>query len=563
MSVKSNKPLKEQLVNLIPKLHQIENHALSKADAHTKELYMSLLAAIAFEDRKLAQSEERFLQTLCNSVKEVDLESIKRRIDKIGDSLEESLKAIENNNLGVWLFIDALILCRLDSVITEKESKLLGSLADSLNLSRKEVGICLKLATIILSQDEAMLYELIPEVPEDFPFYALHEAYNSPWFSAKFSFAEDLAEGRELKGKYFIHKSVRLSGERELNNLDLVFSDGTSITVENESKLKITGSKLSQARIICAEKISLTLTNCNFSGGKGIYCGIESSLSISQCKFDNVRIVSDKASCIVLDDVSFENLINKRAMSLTNCMDVKIKNSMFISCGYDPKNTEKEEGGALLIRDCALSIDTCHFENCTASGDGGAISFWNSSYGIKDSKFIKCKSGLNGGAMVVHDTLKVSDELKSLFLGFVLAGNSGVGVPTAVPMSTDVHFFGCEAANFGGAVMSYTRQLCFTKCWFEKCSAPLKGGGVTIMGSDVSKSYTRFFACRFVENNAIDGNGLWMERFRCGDQPSASEDERNDIRESTFHKCTTNHDHNKNSDGRSSCLLNRQNTFTQ
>lgn len=532
MSVKSNKPLKEQLVNLIPKLHQIENHALSKADAHTKELYMSLLAAIAFEDRKLAQSEERFLQTLCNSVKEVDLESIKRRIDKIEENLEESLMAIVDNNLGVWLFIDSLILCRLDSMVTEKESELLGSLADSLNLSRKEVGLCLKLATIILSQDEAMLYEMIPEVTEGFPFFALHEAYNSPWFEAKLSFAEDLTEGRELKGKYFIHKPVRISGERELNNLDLVFADGPSITIEKDAKLKITDSKLSQARIICVEKSSLTLTNCNFSGGKGIYCGIESSLSVSQCKFDNVRIVSDKASCIELDEVSFENLIDKRAMSLTNCMNVSIKKSKFISCGYGVKNTEKEEGGALLIRDCALSIDTCHFENCTASGDGGAISFWKSLYGIKYSKFIKCKSGLNGGAMVVHDTFTLQHGYKGpepIFRSLV-EGDYGKGVP----MSTNVEYIGCTAANFGGAVMSYTRQLRFAKCLFEKCSTPNRGGGATIIGSEQNDSYTRFLECRFIENTAIEGNGLWMERF------FVYYSDRLDIDKSTFHKCTTN-----------------------
>lgn len=530
--MKDKQPLKERMDNLIPKLQQIDNHALSKADVHTKELYMNLLAAIAFEDRKVSEKEKRFLHALCNGIKDIEYNTMISGIDRIGDQLEEALKVIKKSNLEFWLFIDALILCRLDSEITDKESALLGSLADSLKLTPKEVSQCLKLATIILSQDEAMLYELIPEVPEDFPFYALHEAYNSPWFSAKFSFAEDLAEGRELKGKYFIHKSVRLSGERELKDIELVFAEGTSITVEKDAKLKITGSKLNQARIICDEKSSLTLSNCNFSGGKGIYCGIESSLSISHCKFDNVRIVSDKASCILLDEVSFEKLINKRAMSLTNCMDVKIKKSKFISCGYDPKNIEKEEGGALLIRDCALSIDTCHFENCTASGDGGAISFWKSLYGIKYSKFIKCKSGLNGGAMVVHDTFTLQHGYKGpepIFRSLV-EGDYGKGVP----MSTNVEYIGCTAANFGGAVMSYTRQLRFAKCLFEKCSTPNRGGGATIIGSEQNDSYTRFLECRFIENTAIEGNGLWMERF------FVYYSDRLDIDKSTFHKCTTN-----------------------
>ena len=530
--MKDKQPLKEQMDNLIPKLQQIDNHALSKADVHTKELYMNLLAAIAFEDRKVSEKEKRFLHALCNGIKEIEYKAMISGIDRIGDHLDEALKVIEKNNLKFWLFIDALILCRLDSEITEKESALLGSLADSLMLTHQEVGLCLKLATIILSQDEALLYELIPEVPEGFPFYALHEAYNSPWFEAKFSFAEDLAEGRELMGKYFIYKQVRISSERELNNLDLIFSEGTNITIEKEAKLKITGSKLNQARIICAEKSSLTLSNCNFSGGKGIYCGIESALTINQCKFDNVRIVSDKASEIVLDEVSFENLTDKRAMSLTNCMHVTIKKSKFISCGYDVENTEKEEGGAILLRDCAIAIDTCHFENCTASGDGGAISFWKSLYGIKDSKFIECKSGLNGGALVVHDTFLKQSGYKGSEPIFrsLLISDYGKGVPKC----TDVEFLECTAANFGGAVMSYTRQLRFSKCLFEKCSAPHRGGGATIIGSEENGSYTRFLECRFIENTAIEGNGLWMERF------FVYYDDRLDINKSTFHRCTTN-----------------------
>jgi len=234
----------------------------------------------------------------------------------------------------------------------------------------------------------------------------------------------------------------------------------------------------------------------------------------------------------VLDEVSFENLIDKRAMSLTNCMNVSIKKSKFISCGYDVKNTEKEEGGAILMKDGIIAIETCHFENCTASGDGGAISFWKSAYGIKDSKFFNCKSGLNGGAMVVHDTFTFpsGNKYSQPIFGFIFMDDYGKGVP----MSTDVEFIGCAAANFGGAVMSYTRVLRFLRCLFEKCSAPNRGGGATIIDSEENGSYTRFLECRFVENTAIEGNGLWMERF------FVFYSDRLDIDKSTFHKCTTN-----------------------
>lgn len=559
MKMKGKQPLKEQMDNLIPKLRQIDNHALSNADAHTKELYMTLLAAIAFEDRKIAKSEERYLQTLCNSVKDVDFESTQRRIDKIGDTLEESLKAIEDNKLAVWLFIDALILCRLDSAITEKESKLLGSLADSLNLTPEEVSLCLKMAAAILSQDEAMLREMIAEVPKDFPFYALHEAYTSPWFEAKFSFAEDLAEGRELKGKYFIHKPVRISGERELKDIELVFAEGTSITIGKDAKLKIAGSKLNQAEIICDKKSSLTLSGCSFSGGKGIYSGIGSSLSVSQCRFENTGIFSDKASIIDLDEVIFENFTDKRAMSLTNCRNVTLKKSKFTSCGFDPKNTEKEEGGALLIKDCAILIDTCQFENCTASGDGGAISFWNSLYGIKDSKFIQCASGLNGGAMVVHDTFQAERD-KSYPCSSIIEHKYHSGEDW--PLCIDTQFLNCSSKDSGGAVMAYQKELRFYGCRFEKCKAPKRGGAVVILGEYDGSSYlfNRIFECSFTENESLEGSGLWMEMYTCG---IWSDNYKWDINKTKFHKCTTNHDQRCYCSNPYDCYFRNTNTFTE
>ena len=108
--------------------------------------------------------------------------------------------------------------------------------------------------------------------------------------------------------------------------------------------------------------------------------------------------------------------------------------------------------------------------------------------------------------------------------------------------------------------MSHTRDLRFFDCLFEKCSAPYRGGGVTVMGTDVSRHYTRFFACLFVENKSKEGDGLWMERFRLGYGHRFRIDSTSDIRQSNFHKCKTNHDPLKNSDGGN---LNDQNTFTE
>jgi len=405
---------------------------------------------------------------------------------------------------------------------------------------------------------------MIAEVPKDFPFYALHEAYTSPWFEAKFSFAEELAEGRELKGKYFIHKPVRISGERELKDIELIFAEGTSITIGKDAKLKIIGSKLNQAEIICDEKSSLTLSNCSLSGGQGIYSGIKSSLSVSQCRFDNVGIVSEKASKIELDNVSFENFTDKRAMSLTNCMNVTLKKSKFISCGYGVENANKEEGGALLVKGCAILIDTCLFENCTASGDGGALSMWDCVYEIYDSKFIGCQSAANGGAIAFHGDGKM-DESKLKEPGFLFFRNID---KTDVSITKDSEFTQCIAGNYGGAYIDYMQVRRFQGCLFEKCSAKVKGGAGMALhtkgfrlyeGYESYEKYTRILECRFIENTAPKGNGLWMSCFNCRSGKNR------DIVGSTFHKCSTNHNHEDNSvyDYYDSCNLVPDNNFTQ
>ncbi|MDD4309220.1 MAG: hypothetical protein PHO32_02470 [Candidatus Cloacimonetes bacterium] len=562
--------IEKKLDELLPKMHSLDKHILRSCDVLTKELYLSLLTAIAFEDKEISVKEANYLKALCLGVGDLDFEKLISQIVNIDERLEDILKSIQHEQLELWFFLDALIASMIDQQISQKEADLLGRLADALKLSRKEVITCLKLATVILSQDEKMLLDLLAEVPEAFPIYALHEAYNSQWFEARLSFTEDLANGIQLKGKYLIQKPITLSGEHDLNDLDLVFSGGGNLTIEKGAKIKISKSSFRQTEITCAENSTLTLNSCSLSGGKGFYVGLAASYVANHCSFDNLGISSDKATSILLEDVKFENVKGKRAMSLTNCMNVTIISSKFISCGYNLNGAEKEEGGAILMRDCAILIDKCHFEDCTASGDGGALSFWKSSYGIKDSKFVKCRSGCNGGSMVVHDTISAKGNKSYPCYDLVIDGSRG----SDLPICKDTEFLSCYATESGGGFFDYDRYIRFEKCLFKNCSAIKNGGAGVYLGETnteyISSYYVsgkagcnRILRCTFNDNKAKEGSGLWMKKLNCYQHEDDFYGKYNDIHSSIFHNCDINHTHDAKLSGNAgNCLLANSNTFT-
>lgn len=113
-----------------------------KADVHTRELYATALAAVILSKNSVSETESRLygmilaaMQLEGNQAKYLDLA---QRLDQ--KMLKDFFKAVlDYQNLGQAFFMDALMLARLDSPISEAQNQLLAEVADSFKFSHADV----------------------------------------------------------------------------------------------------------------------------------------------------------------------------------------------------------------------------------------------------------------------------------------------------------------------------------------------------------------------------------------------------------------------------------------
>lgn len=411
--------------------------------------------------------------------------------------------------------------------------------------------------------------DLVPKFKELLPFEQLYDAYLSPWMDLKFSFEEEILRNDELSGKYLIDYPVTITGERELHHIELIFSGQGMIRILPKAKVNFHNLSIQNGYFECDKDCEVTFSNFNIMGGKGMICNDASLIDLNKGLLENTPMIFEKVKSVKIAETRFESYQNQRAMMFTNCKQVIISSSNFENCGYDLNLSEKQDGGAIKASDSYILIQRCNFEKCTSSSDGGALSFWNCVHWILDSKFFECHSAVNGGGMSIQgEEYAGSDLLNDEFLVYLdysaLGGRS---------ITKDSEFIRCSANDSGGGFFDYHRTIKFYGCLFEKCSAKNTGGGGTYKSKDGDSytyyagpwGYNRIKNCRFVENTAKEGDGLWSAFFNCIDHsnenPCAAN---NDIVDSIFHKCSTNHDHYKNSpDSSCTCYLPKKNKFTQ
>lgn len=528
---------KELVKDQIPKIFRFERHALQKMDSLTKELYLTILIAIAFEDKVLAPSEDIYLKTLIGRMLNVEYTKIISKLDLLPEILENAIKTIKYHKLSLWLFVDSLILCRIDNKITPQESTLLGHLADALNLSSGEAMDCISMAEAILSRDNKRLTDISP----NFPVIPICDTYSIKWSSGKLSFKEDISRVK-AKGKYYIADTVKLSGSHNLREIELEFGSNGRLLISGNSKITLHNTKFKFAKIDCSNNSELHLTNCVLENNSKIGLTKRASIRLNDCKVENSTINLQDANKIALQKVSFSNVKNKRALFIDGCNDITISHCSFKDFGFDKQDNKQEVTRAITLKNGIVVIEDCRFENCNSSGDGAAISISNCFFSIDKCEFIKCSSAKNGGAVVVYDTftLKNPDDGSNVY-----------------STCLESNFDNCNAGDSGGAFFAQTPLIFFGACSFNKCKSKNRGGGLAMLGENRERDFVRILQCRFTENGSKSGSGLWLEKYAC-----SAENREFDVINSDFIKCSTNHNHRMNSLTPShDCILQETNNF--
>ena len=135
------------------------------------------------------------------------------------------------------------------------------------------------------------------------------------------------------------------------------------------------------------------------------------------------------------------------------------------------------DGPAIYVQDCELSVSEASFLDNVAEDDGGALTVWYSHATVTDSVFER-NTGLDGGAMAV-------------FYGSATVNNT--------------QFTDNSSTHFAGALWMYSSDLAMDGTTFTRnINSGDDGGGLLMHGSATLNNVT------FTDNSAVRGGGLFV-----------------------------------------------------
>ena len=234
--------------------------------------------------------------------------------------------------------------------------------------------------------------------------------------------------------------------------------------------------------------------------------------------FHSASTVIDK--CVFTDCSS-----NKWAAAvLTRSNSMKIIDSVFTNCAQT--GTDSAQGGAVYMGGAAggsLELTQSTFKDCDAKGPGGAVYIANKAdtVTVTDCSFDTCSAddgnNGNGGALYANTaSLSISDD--TTFQNCNASGTGGAVWTNADTTEIEnTHFYGegdTATARFGGAIYVSSGDLTIKNSTFESCRASESGGAICHDHSGkLSISDTTFGASGNPDkaNSAgSDGGALWI-----------------------------------------------------
>ena len=162
-------------------------------------------------------------------------------------------------------------------------------------------------------------------------------------------------------------------------------------------------------------------------------------------------------------------------------------------------NFHSSNGGALYVAARNVTLNNCIFTDCRADQYGGAV-YSLFDINISGCRFINNSAVIGGGVYLMNSaTSSIRNCLFENNSALHASSLSISGVGTCRVSSTN--FTNNNAAEYGGAVMSSTRQSYFEDCQFSDNFA--KYGGSIFSNS----RSIEFLRCKFTKNTAEDVGG--------------------------------------------------------
>lgn len=140
---------------------QLNSHGAAGLDAHSRETYARLLAALLTAQGVVSDAQSQLFKALLGTLQ---LDDIRARLFAQAkslnqDELRECRRIVQEHGLSKSGLLDALILCRVSQPLEATQVQLLSEMANYLEISEAEVFGMIRLAGYVLglNQDESCL----------------------------------------------------------------------------------------------------------------------------------------------------------------------------------------------------------------------------------------------------------------------------------------------------------------------------------------------------------------------------------------------------------------------
>lgn len=154
-------------INRLAKQYPIAGHILKEEDEYNKKLYLAVLSSVAQINKDAREEKLLYLNRIAEGVKyEGDFAEVVKLASEVNDKvLSDFIEYVNEKSLRYMFIFEALLISGLSGELNEASNTYISEIISYLKIRRDEVAFLVKLAIIVLEQNEKAYLEMADKIP--------------------------------------------------------------------------------------------------------------------------------------------------------------------------------------------------------------------------------------------------------------------------------------------------------------------------------------------------------------------------------------------------------------
>ena len=234
---------------------QLSPHFAADLDAHSRETYARLLAALLAAQGAVSDAQSQLFKALLGTLQLNDIRaSLFAQVKNLDQGeLRECLRILHEHGLAKSCLLDALIVCRLGKPLQASQVQLFSEVANYLGVTQKEINSLSSLAGYVLGLT----------VKSDYSFQDI-ENYKI-WKSLIYQTLNQQTLTSSIDGGYFILKGkIYFCLDLTINNAVIYFDKNSYLSMHSKNNLKLNNCIILSGHIGLSLNSSADISNTLF-----------------------------------------------------------------------------------------------------------------------------------------------------------------------------------------------------------------------------------------------------------------------------------------------------------